>query len=212
MKRNYSSTMVFVDLSFNILIGFIVLFSLAFLSMQQKKEQDAKIASKAEFIITMEWPPEYNDDVDVYVQDPVGNLVFFRRREQGLMHLDRDDLGHRSDTITLADGTKYTVNENKEVVTIRGIVPGEYIVNAHMYFKNSIGPCPVKFKLEKLNPRVVTVAARDIELSEVGQERTAFRFTLDDQGNVTEINQIEAALAGSSIGTNTHSFEGEEYD
>ena len=50
-----------------------------------------------EFLITVFWPDNLEDDVDIYVEDPAGNLVWFKSREPGLMHLDRDDLGKRND-------------------------------------------------------------------------------------------------------------------
>ena len=53
----------------------------------------------AEFIITMSWPKDSKDDIDLYVMDPAGNIVYFRDKDNGLMHLDRDDLGDKNDQI-----------------------------------------------------------------------------------------------------------------
>ena len=202
--------MVFVDLSLNVLVGFIILFALAFLSMQQKHQQEAKIQSKAEFVITVEWPYQINDDVDSYMEDPAGNICFFNRREEGLMHLDRDDLGYSNDTFKLADGTTYEVKENKKILTIRGIIPGEYTVNAHMFSKRSKNVTEVTVKLDKLNPQVRTLAIKKIKLHKSGEEQTAFRFSLNAKGEVIDLNHIPKAIAGLKYGRNTST--GEEYD
>ena len=49
------------------------LFFLALIAMKPHAE-DGKIEKKAEFLITMTWPDEHPDDVDLYVQDPAGKL------------------------------------------------------------------------------------------------------------------------------------------
>jgi len=73
----------------------------------------ADIEVKAEFLITVFWPDNLEDDVDIYVEDPAGNLVWFKSREPGLMHLDRDDLGKRNDEVVTAAGT-ILFPENRE--------------------------------------------------------------------------------------------------
>ena len=90
MKRNYHTNLAFLDLLFNTLLCFAALFSLAFILINPSKK-NKNVDAKAEFIITVIWPSEMDDDVDTYVEDPEGNLIAFNRREQGLMHLDRDD-------------------------------------------------------------------------------------------------------------------------
>jgi len=43
--------------------------------------KDGKVDSKAEFLVTMTWPDPHPDDFDMFVQDPLGNMVWYRRRE-----------------------------------------------------------------------------------------------------------------------------------
>ena len=45
----------------------------------------------------MAWPDNHPDDFDIFVQDPLGNMVWYRRREAGFMLLDRDDRGGVND-------------------------------------------------------------------------------------------------------------------
>lgn len=164
--------------------------------MSKKIEDDRKIKASAEFMITASWPESSDDDVDTYVEDPLGNIVFFNRPNEGLMHLDRDDLGKRSDTIQSADGTIYVVKENKEIVTLRGIIPGEYVVNVHMYLdRQKDVPTPVNVKLEKLNPQVRIVTASKLMLGNTADEQTAFRFVIDAAGNVTDTSTLRKQLA-----------------
>ena len=131
-KSKYKSSLAFTDLLFNVLIGFVFMFIVAFILINPV-QKDAEIEAKAEFMVIMEWDDQSHYDVDLWMQDPVGNIVGFPNLHAGLLHLDKDDLGQSNDTVFLADGTKKVIYLNREVMTIRGIVPGEYIVNNHLY-------------------------------------------------------------------------------
>jgi hypothetical protein len=178
--------------------------------MMNEKDPKKKVTeAKAEYMIIVEWPDDLDDDVDTYVEDPNGKLVFFRRREDGLMHLDRDDVGWRNDRIRLPDGTYTIVSLNQEVVSLRGIVPGEYVVNVHMYAMKSDKPIKVKIKLERMNPyEFVTI--KELELEAVGREKTAFRFTLNEDGDVTDLNEIEKKIATDVGEDGAHGWEESE--
>ena len=191
MKRNYHTNLAFLDLLFNTLLCFAALFSLAFILINPS-QKNKTVDAKAEFIITVIWPSEMDDDVDTYVEDPEGNLIAFNRREQGLMHLDRDDTGISFDTIATDFGL-IEYKENREMVTIRGYVPGEYVVNVHMYTKREDKETPVTIILEKINPYKV-ITGRNVVLKIKGDEKTAFRFTVNDEGKVIQTNQLLKVL------------------
>ena len=192
MKRNYHTNLSFLDLLFNTLLCFAALFALSFVLINPSKKKN-NVRMKAEFMITTTWPRDLDDDVDMYVEDLQGNLVAFMRREEGLMHLDRDDLGHRNDSIDTEWGV-IEFKDNREIVTIRGTVPGEYVVNVHMYMKRSaVVEVPVTIQLDKINP-YSTVTIKEVILRISGDEGTAFRFTLNKDGDVIDINQLKKSL------------------
>ena len=192
MKRNYHTNLSFLDLLFNTLMCFAALFALSFVLINPSKKKNT-VRMKAEFMITTTWPRDLDDDVDMYVEDPQGNLGAFLRREEGLMHLDRDDLGHRNDSIDTEWGV-IEFKDNREIVTIRGTVPGEYVVNVHMYMKRSaVVEVPVTIQLDKINP-YSTVTIKEVILRISGDEGTAFRFTLNKDGDVIDINQLKKSL------------------
>lgn len=193
MKRtNYSTNLSMLDLLFLTCAGFSSLFVLSYVQIKEKNTiLNNNLEIKAEFIITVSWPSDQNCDVDTYVLDPNSSLVCFRRREDGLMHLDRDDLGNNNDLNK--DGT-VGFSENREVVTIRGIVPGEYVVNVNMFAKRDVQETTkVNVRLEKINP-YKNVVTKNINLDNTGDEKTAFRFVLDKEGNVKDINEISKKL------------------
>ena len=175
MVRRNRSELGFTDLLFNALLGFVVMFVIAFLLINPVAETGA-VDNKAEFLVTLTWPDGRKEDVDLYVADPDGRLVWFRAREAGLMHLDRDDLGLGNDMIEVA-GKKIINPVNQEIVSIRGIASGEYIVNLHLYRDDRGKPVPTKVKVEKLNPKVQLVYYGDVVLADRGDEQTAVRFS-----------------------------------
>ena len=202
-KNRYKSTIGFTDMLFNVLVGFAFLFIVAFLLIKpESKKEDFE--RKAEFVIVMEWDHDQPDDIDLYVQDPTENKVHFRLPIINFMYLDKDDLGFANDIVTNVDGTVQKVNINREVVTIRGIIPGEYIVNAHYYSSREwtrMGqlttnpadvtkstqvsgkekPLTVKIELHRVDPyKIMWVGEK--KFSRKGQEETFVRFIIDKLG------------------------------
>ena len=168
------------------------LFFLALLAMNPEAKE-GKVESKAEFIISMSWPDDHPDDIDLYAEDPLGNIVWYHVREGGFMMLDRDDRGSANNTITV-DGRKITSSFRQEIVSIRGIIPGEYIVNVHYFLATKGGPIPIVVKTEKINPTVETVSYDQINLERMGEEKTAVRFKLAANGNVIDVNHRPKSL------------------
>ena len=201
MKSNekFKSTIGFIDMLFNILVGFAFLFIVAFLLIKpeaKKKDFDRR----AEYIVIMEWDTGAKDDIDLYVEDPLGGIASFRHPRVNFMHLDKDDLGSRNDTTTLPDGTIQTIPINREVMTIRGVVPGEWIINGHYYSsydhaaangdeklivqkQNPDYFITVKVELHKVNPYEILWVGEK-KYSRKGQEETFLRWRLDSNGKI----------------------------
>jgi hypothetical protein len=129
----------------------------------------------------------------MFVQDPIGNMVWYRRREAGFMLLDRDDRGGANDFI-LVNGRKILSPIRQETVSIRGIVAGEYTVNVYHFVAMGREPVPVSVKVEKLNPTVQVVHYATIMLEAAGSERTAVRFSIDAKGGIVDVNNREKSL------------------
>ena len=192
MKRQYHTNLAFLDVLFNTLLCFAALFAMSFILINPSKT-DRNVVAKGEFMIIVTWPKDMDNDVDMYVEDPEGHLVAFMRREEGLMHLDRDDLGERNDIVQTEFG-EIEYNENREIVTLRGIVPGEYVINVHMYMRRDPSPTTlVTVQLDKINP-FSTIMIKRVSLGDSGDEKSAFRFTLDKEGEVIEVTELPKTL------------------
>jgi hypothetical protein len=204
-ERRRDTAEAFTDLLFNALLAFVFMFAVAVIFMNPIAKTGV-VETKAEYLITVTWPEGNPSDVDTWTQDPGGNLIWYAAKEAGLMHLDRDDTGITRDVITI-NGRTIENPLNQEIVSIRGIVPGEWTVNVQMYaydpgeleqpgLRNP--PIPVTVKVEKVNPTVRVVFYDTVELRKQGDEVTAVRFTITPDGDVTGINQLPKRLYGNT--------------
>jgi len=187
----------FTDLLFNALLGFAFMFVTAF-SLISDPDARGKVDPNAEVLITVRWPDDHPDDVDTIVEGPRGQLVWYHNKDSGLMHLDRDDRGTFQDTIVI-DGKRVASPINQETISLRALAPGEYVVNILHYKANFVAPLPVTVKVEKLNPTVVLAYYGTHELTGIGKELTAIRFTIDTDGHVTDLSNRPKALVIKAV-------------
>lgn len=191
-RHNHQLSDPFTDLLFNTLLGFTLLFFIAILFMNPIAKL-GNINYKAEFIITVSWPEDQPDDIDLWVQDPYQETVSYLRKEAGWLNLDRDDRGDLNDTVMI-NGRTVVHPINQEVVTIRGIISGEYIVNLHYYQSLSKKPVKAVIKIEKVNPVLRLVFIKQLVLDKVDDEKTVLRFELDANGNIIAMNSLSKIL------------------
>jgi hypothetical protein len=168
------------------------LFFIALIAMNPETKE-GKIDTKAEYIITLTWPDSHPDDIDLYAEDPLGNIVWYHEREAGFMVLDRDDRGGLNNSITV-NGRKVANPIRQETISIRGIIAGEYTVNVNYYLATQPAPVPVTVKIEKVNPHVEVVAYDNVTLEHMGQEKTAARFKIAANGDILDVNHRDKSL------------------
>jgi hypothetical protein len=184
------SVMLFKALQVVAFFFFIALLSIS------PDAKDGKVDSKAEFIITMDWPDNHPDDLDLFVQDPIGNIAWYRHREAGFLNLDRDDRGGANDFI-MVNGRKIPSPIREEIVTVRGVVAGEYTVNVSHFQATTGQPVAATVKVQKLNPTAQVIFDDKVIVDHTGDEKTAVRFKVDAEGKVIDISQRPKSLLGT---------------
>ena len=197
MKKRYSSFDPFTDLLFNILLGFTFLFFITMLFINPITKL-GNVNMKAEYIITVDWKDSLPDDIDLWVKDPNGEIVSYLKKDAGWLHLDRDDRGVVNDKIII-DGKEVIYPINREVVTLRGIIPGEYVVNLYLYDHKSNSPVEAKIIIEKVNPSLRLVFVGDVVLKNEDTELTITKFRLDSEGNFKSIYAANEILTPYSL-------------
>ena len=144
------------------------------------------VQTYGKFAYTIEWPAKCNADEDAYVRDPEGHIVYFAAKENAGMHLESDDIpGHAG----YADG-----NPNFERVVVRIVVPGEYTFNIQTYNTYDCGHTTVRAQLWRLAGDDTLLYSRDVVMKGWGDEETAFRASLHEDGGVSGINLLQRSL------------------
>ncbi len=183
---------VFRDLITLALAGFVacVVLILPHINPAKARPRPDGLEPPGNVVVEIRWPDAIDADVDLWVQGPGDVPVGYSNKGGRLFNLLRDDLGHRGDVSGL----------NYEVAYSRGVVPGEYVVNLHLYRNpGQVLPIPVTV-VASVKPSVGESArqlvATTVELDREGQERTAFRFRLDARGGLVagSVHDLEVPL------------------
>jgi len=171
-----------------------MLIAILFLLKTEDKSQKAPLPNVL-YQVILTWDGESDDDHDLWVKAASGHIVSFNNREGGqgsLVSLNHDALG-RARNNNIPDENGVVANMNEEVVSFRGVVEGENIVNVHTYLKVDKSPTKVMVKLIKIKPYQEIIIKEKL-LSFTGEEKTFFRFKTDKQGNITEISELPIIL------------------
>ena len=204
-KTKHRTGWGFVDLLFNLLVGFTFMFLIAFLLINpvaKKKDFDPK----AEFLLILTWNDKSDKDIDMWVQDSFNNIVSFRAKDLALITLDRDDLGISNDTIINDQGEVIERRVNREVISIKTKDPRKYTVTVHLYNARGGGDPEdnlstlmvnekVKVELIRVNPWSL-LSTKKVELTMQGQEKHIFEVNVVNDGQV-QINETGKLIANN---------------
>lgn len=174
-----ASGTVFRDVVMLALVGFValVVMLLPHLNPPGAKTAD-DVAPPGNVIVEVRWPDEIDADVDLWVQAPGDVPVGYSNKGGAVFNLLRDDLGKPGDVTGLNYETSYS----------RGIVPGEYTVNLHLYRTLSKAPSVpatvVTSVKDSGGQKTRQLLASKVRLEHEGEELTVFRFTLSDDGRL----------------------------
>ena len=191
--RRFFSFRPFIDVLFCCLLMLVAILFL--LKTEEEKTKSRPPNVIYEVILT--WDAESADDLDLYVQSASGHVVSFNNREGGdgsLISLDHDALGKRNNTLPEQGGVITKFHEEK--VSFRGITDGDNIVTVHVYSKRDEAPVKAKITLIKVKPfKQIIIKEKVFEAR--GQEKTAFRFTTDKNGDILDVNELPANLVNN---------------
>lgn len=178
----------------DILFTFLLVFVSITMLLKVKVESDnaSYQQQNAVFLIVLNW--EGNADLDLWSKDPQNRIVSFHRREGGegsLFSLNRDCLG--SATTEIGENGEPVSKINEEIIAIRGTFTGEYIVNVHGYNMKGQTSAAATVKLVQNKPyKILIEKKKTIETN--GQEETFFRFSVDKDGKITDLNELPTSL------------------
>jgi hypothetical protein len=181
----------FRDMLFLLVFAYLIISAVALAHVAKKDQQDSQnqLASPGHIVVELTWERGADADVDLWVQGPGDVPVGYSNKSGAIFNLLRDDMGRSGDPNSM----------NYEVAYGRGHWAGEYVVNAMLYrSRDKKLPLPASIKIALQTPQggVQQVLQSDFNLDYEGQETTAFRFRLDDQGGFLPdtVNRIHKPL------------------
>jgi hypothetical protein len=171
--------MVFRDVIMLALAGFVAMVILLLPHLNPPGETAEETTQPpGNVIVEVRWPDEIDADVDLWVQAPGDVPVGYSNKGGAVFNLLRDDLGKPGDVTGLNYETSYS----------RGIVPGEYTVNLHLYRTLSKAPSVpatvVTSVKDSSGQKTRQLLASKVRLEHEGGELTVFRFELSDDGRL----------------------------
>lgn len=191
--RKYSSNLAFVDLLFNLLVGFTSLFIIAFL-MINPVSQTGQTTPPVRMFVEIEWDSELTQDMDLFVRGPNGNVVYYANKDGGYVVLQRDDLGSTNDTYIL-NGERIVIKRNYEIANFSDLPAGEYVIGV-FYFSRLGDPIDVKTTVRSISPHRL-VYEGTAEALTPRTERTLLSFVIDKDGKVTDLNtEVQIPITG----------------
>lgn len=204
----YSSNLAFIDTFFNLTLVFAFLFLISFLLIRPPADHKPAVEMKAEFMLTMTWPTGSLDDQDLWLLLPNGQWVGYPNKDIGIASLDRDDRGAAGNIFVDTAGEEKLIEEHREIITIRAIMPGRYIVNVHTFsvvstfgqFKSKVQlPYTVRLQFMKINPRVQELKTKEVMMTHLNDQKTFFAFTINEEGSVFFEDDVDVPFVQTNI-------------
>lgn len=170
----------FRDMLFLLVFAYLVVGAVALAHVRKQQEEISGITPPGAIIVDLQWDNSVDADVDLWVEAPGDVPVGYSNKGGAVFNLLRDDLGLVLDLS----------GRNFETAYSRGIVPGEYTVNAHLFRNRSpAAVIPVNAIVsvrEGKDGAMRQVLASHAELVRENQEITVFRFRLDEHGHLAD--------------------------
>jgi hypothetical protein len=155
----------------------MVVMILPHLNPSAKADAIDSVASPGNVIVEIRWPDGHDADVDLWVQAPGDIPVGYSNKGGAIFNLLRDDLGRVGDP----------TNQNYEISFSRGLPPGEYTANVHLYRNPSGQPVDVTMAVSvkaNVQSSARPLLSTKLTLRREGEELTGFRFVLNEDGKL----------------------------
>lgn len=169
------------DLLFSLLACFMLLSVLLLVEVKNMKKADSELDSRhsGDVNVYAFWGDNLDADMDMHLESPDGEHVWFLHKDGKTWNLLRDDLGMMGDNDI----------HNFENASARGLPPGSYTINMAAY-RAVPSLYPIEIDVEVRFTRTTaggpkqTVYNQKVKLYRTGDETTIIRFDIDSSGNV----------------------------
>lgn len=175
-----NTNIIFRDVILLALAGFmaVVIIMLAHINPPGKKNEADD--APGNLIVEINWDIERNIDVDLWLKAGGNKPIGYSNKSGPVWNLLRDDLGHHSDI----------TRQNFEIAYTRGIVPGEYIINLHLYKIHDLDKSPIKVQvvisMKQIAGTIDRLWTSSMMLAFEGDQVTVTHLELSKLGKIVE--------------------------
>ena len=185
MARHHHNAFVpYTDVLMCVLCFTVMAMAMLMLAVNPKTKGSGDVHPKAEYLVTLTWDDQRDVDLDLWLRDPRGNSIFFKNKEAPNINLDRDSRGFTSNRTWLSDGV-IALSSNQEIISIRSIMPGEYVSAVNYYSGDNSPFIDAKVQVQKVNPVFTEIANQELHLASVHESQDAICFRIEQDGSAT---------------------------
>lgn len=141
-------------------------------------------------MVEIKWQDGIDSDVDLWVKAPGDKSIGYSNKAGKIFNLLRDDLGMVNDPLDL----------NYEVAYTRGLPPGDYTINVHLY-RDPMGHTPIEVSViatvqNQTKNSAKRILEKKVTLDRIGQEITVASFRIDQYMEIVSgsMNNIQRPL------------------
>lgn len=197
-KHTPNPFVVYTDLLSFLFMWAIALVCILLISIHKpvNNSHPSLLKPDAQYIIELTWDDTRDVDLDVWLQDPMGNIIYYGNREDTNISLDRDSRGFETNSTKLPDG-QIVYSGNRELITIRAIIPGPYLIavgyyngkdeKTHAYYTAGDPKIPIKYSIKvfKVNPSYQEVIGKLGTLTAIKEAQNVVAFRVNADGTIT---------------------------
>jgi len=224
--QKYKTGWGFIDLLFNLLVGFTFMFILAFVLINPVAKKET-VDPKAEYLFIVTWDPNSSYDIDTWLKDQDGVVISFRSKDKNLVTLDRDDLGRANDVYQDEKGNIEVRKINREIMAIRSSRKRDYWLTVHWFGKGQVQdllspppegaegemynifpdtgsgkgeklpPIEVQVEVIRVNP-FTTLSTKRVWLRSVGEEKGVYKLSVQDSKNAVVTDSDDKIVYSTS--------------
>lgn len=163
----------------------VVFFVVIIFSVVDENKSKGNVIDPSQIIAEMTWGDGSPSDVDLWMENPAGDIVYFNAREFGGMTLDTDNLGFNN-YVKDTSGEIIKNDKRREVISIRTPIAGTYTINVMLYGKRTGWAEKIKVHAFKINP-YKEIVDKEVEINNSMEEATIVQFELDEKGDIVSV-------------------------
>jgi len=186
------SDTVFRDVTLLALSGFVSIVILLLPWLNVKTRNEIVKEPVGSVIFELFWNDKVDADLDLWVKGPNDGAVGYSKPSGLVFNLLRDDRGLAGDHTPL----------NYEISFTRGIIPGDYQANVHLFKhdknKSKIEALVIASLVTPDKSHRKQILEKKVVLKKESTEKTVLRFKLDNNFKVVpgSVNSLRKSLAG----------------